>query len=55
VIEASIADPAALATIFDRHAASLHRFLARRVEPAEADSLLGEAFRIAFEGRGSFD
>lgn len=48
-------DPAAFAAIFDRHAASLHRFLARRVEPADADGLLGEVFRIAFERRGSFD
>jgi RNA polymerase sigma-70 factor (ECF subfamily) len=54
-IEASMTDPAAFATIFDRHAADLHRFLARRVEPADADSLLGDVFRIAFERRGSFD
>ena len=54
-IEASRGDPAAFAAIFDRHAASLHRFLARRVEPADADTLLGEVFRVAFERRGSFD
>jgi hypothetical protein len=34
-------DPAAFAAIFDRHAAALHRFLARRVEPADTDSPLG--------------
>jgi RNA polymerase sigma factor (sigma-70 family) len=54
-IEESIADPAAFAVIFDRHASSLHRFLARRVEPADADNLLGDVFRIAFERRASFD
>jgi RNA polymerase sigma factor (sigma-70 family) len=54
-IDASRSDPAAFADIFDRHASSLHRFLARRVEPAEADSLLGDVFRIAFERRGTFD
>src|SRR6478672_1108265 len=54
-IAASVTDPAAFATIFDRHAATLHRFLARRIEPAEADNLLGEVFRIAFERRGCFD
>jgi RNA polymerase sigma factor (sigma-70 family) len=54
-IAASLTDPAAFATVFDRHAASIHRFLARRVEPAEAESLLGEVFRIAFERRGTFD
>jgi RNA polymerase sigma factor (sigma-70 family) len=55
VIRSSISDPAAFATIFDRHAGSIYRFLARRVEPAEADGLLGEVFRIAFERRESFD
>jgi RNA polymerase sigma factor (sigma-70 family) len=55
VIEASMTDPAAFALIFDRHAARLHRFLARRVEPADADSLLGDVFRVAFERRESFD
>lgn len=54
-IAASVTDPAAFAAIFDRHAASIHRFLARRVEPAEAESLLGEVFRVAFERRGTFD
>jgi len=55
VIQSSIGDPAAFATIFDRHAGSIHRFLARRIDPAEADGLVGEVFRIAFERRESFD
>jgi len=50
-----MAEPAAFAAVFDRHASSIHRFLARRVEPADADSLLGYVFRIAFERRASFD
>jgi len=54
-IAASVTDPAAFAAIFDHHAASIHRFLARRVEPAEAESLLGEVFRVAFERRETFD
>ncbi len=54
-IEESMSDPAAFAVIFDRHASRLHRFLARRVEPADAESLLGDVFRIAFERRASFD
>lgn len=54
-IDASLTDPAAFAAIFDRHASSIHRFLARRVEPADAEGLLGEVFRVAFERRGSFD
>ena len=55
VIESSIADPAAFATIFDRHAGVIHRFLTRRIDPADADGLVGEVFRIAFERRSSFD
>jgi RNA polymerase sigma factor (sigma-70 family) len=55
VIAASVTDPAAVAAIFDRHAASIHRFLARRVEPAEAEGILGDVFRVAFERRETFD
>jgi DNA-directed RNA polymerase specialized sigma24 family protein len=55
VIAASFDDPAAFATIFDRHAATLLRFLVRRVGPDAADGLVGESFRIAFERRSSFD
>jgi RNA polymerase sigma factor (sigma-70 family) len=55
VIAASLEDPAAFAVIFDRHAGVIHRFLLRRVEPGEADGLLGEVFRIAFERRSTFD
>jgi RNA polymerase sigma-70 factor (ECF subfamily) len=55
VIASSLDAPAAFAEVFDRHAASIHRFLARRVEPAEAEGLLGDVFRIAFERRATFD
>ena len=55
VIESSITDPAAFATLFDRHAGVIHRFLTRRIDPADADGLVGEVFRIAFERRSSFD
>jgi RNA polymerase sigma factor (sigma-70 family) len=54
-IAASFIDPAAFAVVFDRHAASIHRFLARRVEPSDAENILGEVFRIAFERRATFD
>jgi RNA polymerase sigma-70 factor, ECF subfamily len=55
VIAASLDDPAAFATIFDRHAAVLLRFLVRRVGPDAAEGLVGESFRIAFERRTRFD
>jgi DNA-directed RNA polymerase specialized sigma24 family protein len=55
VIAASITDPSAFAGLFDRHATTMFRYFVRRVGPDEADSLLGELFRIAFERRASFD
>jgi RNA polymerase sigma factor (sigma-70 family) len=54
-IAASLADPASFAPIFDRHAATVLRFLIRRVGPDAADGLVGETFRIAFERRASYD
>jgi RNA polymerase sigma-70 factor (ECF subfamily) len=54
-IERSLDEPRAFATIFDRHAALLFRFLIRRAGPDAADELLGETFRIAFERREKFD
>jgi RNA polymerase sigma-70 factor (ECF subfamily) len=55
VIAASFAAPARFGTIFDRHATVLHRYLVRRIGRDEADSLVGEVFRIAFEKRAGYD
>jgi RNA polymerase sigma-70 factor (ECF subfamily) len=55
VMSASTADPAAFAAIFDRHGAALLRYFSARVGYGEAEGLLAEAFRIAFERRASFD
>ena len=55
VIAASLETPATFGIIFDRYGSTLLRFLARRVDPAEAEGLLGEVFRIAFERRSTFD
>ena len=55
VIADSLETPAAFGVIFDRYGSTLLRFLARRVEPAEAEDLLGEVFRIAFERRSTFE
>ncbi len=54
VIVASLEDPGTFGVLFDRYGGLLLRFLARRVDPAEAEGLLAEVFRIAFERRGSF-
>src|SRR5436190_15452849 len=55
VITASLADPHQFATVYDRHAGLVFRFLIRRVGRDTADELLGETFRIAFERRTSYD
>jgi RNA polymerase sigma factor (sigma-70 family) len=54
VIADSLERPAAFGVIFDRHGSTLLRFLARRVDPSEAEDLLGDVFRIAFERRETF-
>ena len=54
-IAASLAEPARFGALFDRYAGLLYRYLARRVGVDEADALLGEVFRVAFERRGTFD
>lgn len=55
VIGRSQAEPEAFGLIYDRHAATLLRFLGRRVGADAAESLIGELFRIAFERRTTFD
>ena len=55
VIARSLESSAAFGELFDRHATTMFRYFVRRVGPDEADSLLGELFRIAFEKRSGFD
>lgn len=53
LIARSVADPAEFAPLFDRHAATVHRYLGRRVGEL-ADDLLSETFLIAFRRRASY-
>ena len=55
VVGRSLAEPEAFGLIYDRHAATLLRFLGRRVGAGVAEGLVGELFRIAFERRKTFD
>jgi RNA polymerase sigma factor (sigma-70 family) len=55
IIAASLDEPVQFATIFDRHATVLHRYLVRRLGPEDADTMVGEVFRIAFEKRATYD
>ena len=49
----SVAEPDCFAVLFDRHAATVHRYLGRRVGEL-ADDLLSETFLIAFRRRADF-
>ncbi len=55
VMGRSRGEPEAFGLIYDRHAATLLRFLGRRVGVQIAEGLVGELFRIAFERRKTFD
>ena len=55
VIAASVRDPERFAVIYDRHAAAIHRYLARRLGVQVADDLVGETFLAAFRRRGGYD
>jgi RNA polymerase sigma-70 factor (ECF subfamily) len=55
VIAASVVAPERFGAIFDRHATVVFRYLVRRVGVDEADTLLGEVFRVAFEKRTTYD
>lgn len=55
IIACSSASPGAFGELFDRHATTLFRYFVRRVGPDDADALLGELFRIAFEKRAAYD
>lgn len=43
------------ATIFDRYAAVIHRYLSRRIGVSIADDLTSQTFLVAFDRRTSFD
>jgi RNA polymerase sigma-70 factor (ECF subfamily) len=55
VIGRSLDQPEAFGLIYDRHAATVLRFLGRRAGAEVAEGLIGELFRIAFERRKMFD
>src|SRR5215831_8775412 len=55
VIGCSLSEPEAFGLIYDRHAATLLRFLGRRAGAKVAEGLVGELFRVAFERRQAFD
>jgi RNA polymerase sigma factor (sigma-70 family) len=50
----SAEQPELFGVVFDRHFATIHRFLERRAGREAADELAADVFRIAFERRAAF-
>jgi RNA polymerase sigma factor (sigma-70 family) len=55
IMERSAHDPETFAILYDRHAAALHRYVARRLGDGAADDLVAETFLAAFRKRSRFD
>ncbi|WP_245642482.1 RNA polymerase sigma factor [Nonomuraea candida] len=55
IITSSLDDPEQFATLFDRYAAMLYRYISFRLGPELADDLVGETFLIAFRRRAAYD
>lgn len=55
LIERSWQHPEAFAAIYDRHAARLHRYVARRLGDGAADDVVADTFLAAFRGRFRYD
>jgi RNA polymerase sigma-70 factor, ECF subfamily len=55
LIERSWHDPEAFAWLYDRHAARLHRYVARRLGGGHADDIVADTFLDAFRKRHRYD
>ncbi|MFG1683828.1 RNA polymerase sigma factor [Nonomuraea sp. NPDC049269] len=55
IVEASLRTPECFAALFDRHAAALHRYAARRLGLDQAEDVVAEAFTRAFETRHRYE
>jgi RNA polymerase sigma factor (sigma-70 family) len=55
IIEQSARNPEDFAILYDRHAATLHRYVARRLGEGVAEDVVADTFRSAFRKRTTFD
>jgi RNA polymerase sigma factor (sigma-70 family) len=55
IIERSLREPERFASIFDRHAPHIQRYLARRLGQQVADDLVADTFLVAFDKRARYD
>jgi RNA polymerase sigma-70 factor (ECF subfamily) len=54
LIDRSLREPEIFSLVFDRYGGQVHRYLARRAGPADADDLMSETFLTAFRQRDRF-
>jgi len=54
ILERASEEPEVFGVLFDRHFATIHCYLERRIGRDGADELSGEVFRLAFEQRARF-
>lgn len=55
MIDRSLREPDVFAELYDRHAATIHDYVARRLGGDLADELCAQTFCIAFDRRTSYD
>lgn len=55
LITESVRDPELFGRVFDRHAAAIHGYVARRLGRDAADDLVAETFLVAFRQRHGYD
>lgn len=55
LIAASAGDPDVFGQLFDRHAARVHRYVARRADWLTAQDVVAETFVVAFRTRSRYD
>jgi RNA polymerase sigma factor (sigma-70 family) len=55
LMAASMHDPQRFAVLFDRHARTVHRYVASRARPGDVDDVVSETFLTAFRTRARYD
>ncbi len=55
IVATSWHEPQEFATLFDRHARSVHRYVASRAGPGDIEDLVSETFVVAFRARHRYD
>ena len=55
LIARSVIEPEVFGILYERHAAAIHRYVARRLGGALADDVVADTFLIAFRSRARYD